>query len=204
MQVQLDLSTVEAERESTVDLLPAGSYISQIVSVEGKETNSKQGHYFEVLFKVLEGEHKDKRFKDRLNIVHSNQDTSRISQARLKGILAKGGHKNPNYLGNTDEMVNLVVEARLEIKDYIDKSGEARKSNDVKGYKAVGNAVAGGVSIAPAVAPVAPIAAPVAPVLAAPVAPPVIAAPTPAPTPAAPAVVAAPAAAGAFPWGTPT
>lgn len=198
--LNLDLSKIEVEKDSKVDLLPPGDYLGTIVEVECKETSSKSGHILVLLFKILEGEHAGKCFRDNLNIVNTSADSQRISLSRLKGILEKAGYANPSYLQDTDHMIGMTLLATLIDEKYTTSAGKTGVSNKVKKYAAAGTAAPGGTVVATPVTtpvvdpPAAPVVTPAAPA-------PFIAAPVvTTPTAGAPGAVPAAAPGGQFPW----
>ena len=204
MQVNLDLSGVQLQRESTTDFVPAGDYTVKCVSVDAAEAKSKSGHYFKLIFEVTSGEHTGKRLMDIFNVMHSNPDTQRIAQSTLKTFMTYGGHANPEVLRDTSELVTLTALIKVIAEKQTSDKGVEYDTNQIKAYKKQDGGVAAPVVAAPvAVAPVAPVA--VTPVAVAPVvAPPVVApAIVVAPAVVATSVVAAAPAAGAFPWGQP-
>jgi len=181
MKVNLNLEKVEA-KQGTVDVLPTGRYNATIIGCDVKETKAKDGHYFHLFFQVIDGDQSGKVFDDILNVANKSADTQRWALASLKTILTHGGHKNPNMLQDSDELVGLTVNVRLEsVKETYE--GKVYDKNKVKGYTKA--------EAAPAVT-LSPVASVV--VNAPPVIPPVI--------PSAP-VVAPPAVPGQFPWGAP-
>lgn len=199
MQLNLDLTQCQPEKDSKVDLLPAGDYLGKITEVDCKETKGKTGWLLVLYFLVMEGEHAGKTFCDNLNIANANADAQRISLSRLKGILEKTGYANPNHLSDTDHMVGMTLIASLVQEKYTTQSGNEVTSNKVKKYAAAGASSPGGTVVAiPAAAPIQPAAPAVAAAPSAPVA----SAAAGATGAAAPTTSAAPAA-GAFPWGTP-
>jgi hypothetical protein len=203
MNLQLDLQSVALMSSRVV--VPTGNYPVRITKSELKETKAKGGYYIEVDFTIQAGEHKGTAISDRLNIHNSNQDTVRIALQKLKTIATVGGHKNPNFVGDTSELLNLGLNIYVEenetsftgkdgtevettentIKAFYEYSEEALSSSPKK-EKASAKTVE---APAPWSPPFEQNAAPTAPPVQAPAAP---AAPAPAPS-------AAPAAS-AFPW----
>lgn len=135
--VKLDLSKVQAESETRFTLIPAGAYNAAIVGAEPKETKAKTGAYIALEFEVLDGDHKGARFGDIVNIANPNEDAVRIGLARLKRILELGGHKNPNSLKDTDELIGLAVQAVVSQEKTSTKEGKEYTNNRVDKYKAL-------------------------------------------------------------------
>jgi hypothetical protein len=135
MQVKLDLSGSEVKTGFTV--LPSGIYDMKIASSEVKETKAGGSYYLELSLEVMTGEHSGKMITDRLNIKNANKDTQKWALNNLKTILTMGGHKNPNYLEDTDEMIGLMVKVSVEEEaTTYTKDGEQKegKQNNIKGY----------------------------------------------------------------------
>jgi hypothetical protein len=135
MKVSLDLTNVADKRDSKVDYIPAGQYLSRIIEVEAAQNSKQTGNMLKVYFAVIGGEHDGKVFMESLNVVHQNKETQRIALESLKDIMRKGGHKNPNHLGDTDELLGLTVEAVLTDDNWTNDKGEEVKKTKVVKYK---------------------------------------------------------------------
>lgn len=159
-QMNLDLSGATVSTGFTS--VPSGVYSAKIVSCTPKET-AKKGYYLEIGFEILDTEHAGKTVADRLNIVNENQDTQRWALNNLKTILTAGGHKNPNFLKDTDETLGLTMKVSIEAVEG-QYEGKTVTNNNFKGYFKIDKEVS---APTPKVAP-APVAEPTAPPVSAP------------------------------------
>lgn len=191
-QVKLDLSANTAYTGRTV--LPTGIYNMEITRADVKETKAG-GHMLEVDCTVMDGEHQSKIILERINIQHTNEKVVKYGLNQIKTILTVGGHSNPNFLADTDEMIGLKlrlsVEENIQMKDgqpVTDDNGKPYRENKVKGTFKYDDSV-GSTSSEKVEAEATPSAAPSS-------AP----APTPSPAPAADAPAPAAQASGSFPW----
>ena len=213
MQLGIDLTAVETQSGNVV--VPTGTYPMEIVGVEPKETSKKTGWMLEVSYKITAGDHAGKTIKERLNVQNQSADATRIGLSQLKTILTAGKHANPNYIGDTNEMIGLKLNLYVEEVDstFTNKNNETINTtqNNIKAYYEYNEADAQSeakkeppATSAPTTAAPNPFAAAPAPIPAAaptpaPVATPQQPAQTPAATPA-PTPAASPAPK-AFPWG---
>lgn len=133
--LNLNLSDVSTMSDKVV--LPTGNYPVKITSAEVAETK-KGGHMIVAGFTVTAGEHKGATVTNRFNIVNDNEDAVRIGLQQIKTILTVGGHKNPNLLKHTGELVGLELSIYIEEVDnnWTNKDGEEVEStqNEFKGY----------------------------------------------------------------------
>jgi len=148
MKLNLDLSKVEV-RESKTNVIPAGKYPAVIAEAEMLET--KSGHALKLFFRVTEGEFAGSVVANFMNVVNSNADTMKYALSDLKKIATYIGHKNPNFITDTDELLNGrvgIVVAQREVQG----EKENYKVSDIKGYfqySEVGNAVPAATTSAP-------------------------------------------------------
>lgn len=106
MKLNLDLTETKVQSPSGYSLVPAGEYDVTVVKAELKET--KAGGAMLILgYEVQSGEFAGKIIKDTMNIVNQNADATRIGLERLKTVANATGHKNPNKIADSDELLNL-------------------------------------------------------------------------------------------------
>ena len=129
-KLNLNLSAVAAERDG-FDLLPEGIYNLRITAVEVKATKGNDGHYLEVACQVIDGSQAGKVICDRITIKNKSEDATRIGLARLKKIAEVGGHKNPNLIGDTDELVGLTFSAST-VNESFSSDGKDYQSTKVR------------------------------------------------------------------------
>lgn len=217
-RIQFDARTVEPDQG--IDPLPAGWYISALVSDEMKPTNDGSGAYLGCKFRVLDGQYKGRTFVHRFNLRNQNEQAVKISYGQLSALCHAAGQL---LVEDTQVLYNIPVKVKLALKAGGPKmnketgqpTGEMYEaSNEVRAFKNVNEpteaAPAAATLAAPAAGwgapptgafapPPAPAAAPAAPPMA-PAQPWAQAPAAPAPAPAAPPAAAAPM---APPWGAP-
>lgn len=136
MKLGLKLESVSVMSQRVV--VPTGNYSVKVASAEVKETKAKTGHYLQVGFRITEGEYEGSVLTDRLNINNKNEDAVRIGLSALKTILTVGGHKNPNFIGDTDEMIGLELGIYVEENPHSftgDDGNEIETTqNEIKSY----------------------------------------------------------------------
>jgi hypothetical protein len=198
-QLNFDASTVAPA--AALDPIPAGWYDVHITDSEAKPTGAGTGFYLELEMEVLNGPYAGRKVFDRLNLHNPNPVAVEIAYKTLSAICHATG---VIQVADSAQLHNRPMQAKVAMRAAgPGKDGQNYEaSNEVKGYKGVGQ---GAPAAAPMTPPPAPAAAPWTPP-AAPVAAPAPA-PAPAPTaapwapPAAPApVAAAPAAPATPPW----
>ena len=105
MKLGLDLSENKVSAPSTYTTVPAGEYVVNVAKMEVKDNKSRTGAYLETGYEVLEGTLAGAMIKDIINISNPNKEAERIGRDRLKTIATYIGHKNPNKIADTDEIV---------------------------------------------------------------------------------------------------
>ena len=184
-----------------------------IVSSEMKETKDKTGGYLELVFQIIEGDHKGMEGTFRLNLFNKNETATAIAYKQLSAICHCTGvmqvqdssqlHHKP-----LRALVRLQRDPEAAAKGFTEIYGVVNADGSQPGKGGQRAATAPAAPAAPPVAPPqAPVAAPAAPEpVAAPVAPaaPVQAPVAPVAAPEAPAAPApwaqAPAGGSAPPW----
>lgn len=109
------------------DALPAGRYLCVITESDIKPTKSGSGEMLKLTFEVIEGEYKNRKLWDRLNIVNSNADAERISRERLSAICHAVNVLTPK---DTCELhdIPLCVTVRTKPND------DGELVNEIRGY----------------------------------------------------------------------
>jgi hypothetical protein len=118
------------------EILPAGNYPAQIIESSLAETKSG-GTMLKLTWEILDGPAKGRRVWENLNIVNSNEQAQAIAARSLKHICTAVGFKG--VLTDSDVLHFKPVELTVAIQPA---KGEYGESNQVKGYKAYGGAVA--------------------------------------------------------------
>jgi len=110
------------------DPIPAGKYLAVITESEMKATKSGAGQYLELVFEIVEGEHKGRKLWARLNLNHPNQTTVKIARAELSAICRAVGVMRPQ---DSVELHNLPLVITVRCKKRPD-TGEI--VNEVRGF----------------------------------------------------------------------
>ena len=142
--------------------LPAGDYDVTIVKVEIKDNSSKTGHYFNLKLEVTGPTHIGRFLFGKLNVKNESAKAEQIARGQLGSILRALGIE---VLEDTDQLIGGPLRVTVTIKPA---DGQYPAGNEIKAYKAQGDA--------PSAAPAAAAAAR-APVKPAPAAAPAKAAP---------------------------
>lgn len=136
MKLNLNLSEVSTMGSRVV--LATGQYNTEIIKVEAKETKAKTGGYLQATFKVVNGDNSGVTFTENFNVSNQNADAVRIALSSIKTILTVGGHKNPNMLVDSDELIGLKVAVFLEEVPHSFTGSDGKQvettQNNVKGY----------------------------------------------------------------------
>jgi hypothetical protein len=122
--------------------LPAGDYPAWITKSEMKDT-STGGQQLVLEFAILDGEAKDKKLWDRLNLVNTGpkaQQTMEIAQRTLSAICRAAGVMNlqdSEQLHGIPMLLKVAVEVHGQDKNL--PPGTQRLVNAVKGYSTFNN-----------------------------------------------------------------
>lgn len=87
--------------------LPNGTYPVIVDNAELSLTKSGTGQVIKVKLKVLEGPSAGRLIFDQFNIKNQNPQAVQIGLGQLKGFLRAFGHRNPNTLESTTELLGL-------------------------------------------------------------------------------------------------
>lgn len=118
-KMKLNLEAVSTSASFSV--LESGMYPVSVTGAEIVENKAKTGHILNVTLTVTEGSDEGKSIINRMNIVNKNPDTVKWALRDLKTIMTVGGHSNPNFLEDSDELLGLTFNVSLEKKPQLDK-----------------------------------------------------------------------------------
>lgn len=140
-------ATTVAPRED-FSPIPTGEYLAQVIDSDLKPTRSNNGHYLELAFEIMDGEHKGRRVWSRLNLDNPNPKAVEIAQRDLSAICHAVGKLK---IADSQELHYKPMILRVE---YVEAGGNRDKpTNDVKAYKAAtggqGNAPAAPTTASP-------------------------------------------------------
>ena len=119
----------QVEPTTTFDPILAGKYLAMITASEMKPNKAGTGSYLELVFTILEGEHKGRQLWARLNLDNPNQLAVKIAKAELSAICRAVGVLTPR---DSVELHNLPLVIRVACKKRKDTDEIA---NVIKGYE---------------------------------------------------------------------
>jgi hypothetical protein len=123
-----DASKIEPQGDYTP--LPAGEYRVVITKSEKKPTKKGNGSFLELELQVVDGQHKGRTVRDRLNIWNPNQQAAEIASRQLSAICHATGVMQPRA---SEQLHGIPIFVGVAVREREDKPGEF--SNDVKSYK---------------------------------------------------------------------
>ena len=118
----------EVDPSTTFDPIAAGKYVAVITESEMKATKDGKGSYLELVFTVVEGEHKERKVWDRLCLNHPKAETVKIARSNLSAICRAVGVMQPR---DSLELHNIPLQITVKVKKRQD-TGEL--TNEVRGY----------------------------------------------------------------------
>lgn len=128
--------------------IPAGQYIAQVTESEIKPTKNGTGQMLTLRWAILDGACKGRLVFDRINIANQNPQAEEIGQRQLSGLCHAIGVLQ---LADTSQLHGKPLTITVSIRK--DASGQYGDSNEVKSYKPMAGAMAGGFAPAAAAAP---------------------------------------------------
>jgi hypothetical protein len=126
---ELNFDAEKIEPLGNFEPIPLGEYLVVISSSEIKETKEKKGKYLQFTYDVIDGEYKNRKVFDRLNIVNESETSQEIAQRALSAICRAVGILHPK---NSEELHDKPFMVKVGIRPA---KGEYQASNIVKGYK---------------------------------------------------------------------
>lgn len=121
MKLGLDLTSVEVKAASGYNVVPTGEYDVVVTKAEIMETKSG-GSMLILGYEVQSGDQAGKTIKHTMNIVNQSAEATRIGLESLKRVAIATGHKNPNKIADTDELLNknpfLVIVEEVQDGEY--------------------------------------------------------------------------------------
>ena len=118
----------EVEPQTGFEPIPAGKYLAAIVASEMKPTKNGKGHYLEMRFQLLEGEHKNRTLFARLNLDNPNETAVEIAQRELSAICRAVNCMTPQDSTELHDIPLTVAIKCVKRKD----NGEI--TNEIGGY----------------------------------------------------------------------
>lgn len=112
--------------------IPEGDYTAVIATSENKPTKEGTGSYLELVFQVVDGNHKGRQLWSRLNLDNPNARAVQMAQAELSAICRAVGVMTPQ---DSLELHNLPMVISVKCRKRAD-TGEM--TNEIRGYKKIG------------------------------------------------------------------
>jgi len=122
---QLNANLNDYDSQEGFDPLAPGWYQARVANSEIK--NGPKGDYINWEFDIIG--HPNKVW-DVMSLGNE------VSMRRLKTLATCSGHRNPNYIGDTEELHGL--ECLVNLKVETDPTGQYEPKNKIKGFKPVG------------------------------------------------------------------
>lgn len=144
--MQLNFDATEVAPSQPYDPLPPGKYAAMVIESEIKPTSKGDGRYLELVWEVTDGDFKGRRLWSRLNLENPNQTAMEIAYRELSAICHAVGKLK---IQASEELHH--VPALLTVKLRQDAGRDP--TNEVKGYQALGQGLAGTAPTAPGGAP---------------------------------------------------
>jgi hypothetical protein len=147
-----DASTVAPQ--APTGPIPAGVYLAHCTESDVGPLKSGNGTGLKMTFEILDGQYKNRKVWENLNIQHTSEETQRIAQSQLSALCHA---VNVIKLEDTAALHFKPVKIKVTVREA---QGQYQASNNIKGYESAGGAAPSFVPApAEAAAPTAPPAA---------------------------------------------
>lgn len=128
--------------DDNFELLPPGEYPVRITSGEVRFPKNGGSQYLNLRYDVLDGPKKGRVLFDTINLWSQNTTAREIAARKLKSIGVAIRIANPDYIGDSDELLQGEMVVRVAIRK--DDTGQYGDKNDIKGYKPLAGVAVGG------------------------------------------------------------
>ena len=147
-----DASTVAPQ--APTGPIPAGVYLAHCTESDVGPLKSGNGTGLKMTFEILDGQYKNRKVWENLNIQHTSEEAQRIAQSQLSALCHA---VNVIKLEDSAALHFKPVKIKVTVREA---QGQYQASNNIKGYESAGGA-APSIVLAPAEA-AAPAALPAA------------------------------------------
>jgi len=117
----------KVEPSVPMEAIPAGKYLAMVTASEMKPNKAGMGQFLELVFTIIEGEHKNRQTWERLNLSHPNEMTVRLASASLSALCRAVGIMTPNDSCELHDLP-LVLKVRCKRRKDTDEKGTLRWS----------------------------------------------------------------------------
>lgn len=133
----LNFDATNVEQRETFSPLPPDWYVAQITKSEMKPTKDGSGAYLELELTVIAGEFAKRKLFDRLNLQNNNPVAVDIAMKTLSSICHS---VNVIQVADSSQLHGIPLQVKVSVKPARNVGGtEYEASNEIKGYKAVGD-----------------------------------------------------------------
>lgn len=137
------------EPNAPAEIIPPGKYPVQIVNSEMRATKDGNGQYLWLEIDIIDGQFRNRKLWDRLNLVNGNQQTAEIAQRTLSAICHATGQMQ---VSDSEQLHARPMLATVKVRPAgPDRSGTMRDAqNEVRGYEPLSGQAPAAVARAPA------------------------------------------------------
>ena len=111
--VEFSYTAGEYEAVGEFSPIPAGMYDAKITSSDVTKNSKGTGDILKLTFEILDGQYKDRKIFENLNIRHDNPKAMQIAQNNLNGILKSTGMTG---IKDTDQLIDKKLKIKVTIK----------------------------------------------------------------------------------------
>lgn len=134
----LNFDATNVDITNHYEAIPAGDYEAMVTDSVMKPTKDGTGQYLELTLEIQSGQFQGRRLWDRLNLHNRNAKAVEIAQRQLGQLAHATGILQ---VAESTQLHNRPIIAKVSVRQEPGRD----PSNEVKGYKAIGN-----VGVAPA------------------------------------------------------
>ncbi len=117
-----DVNTVEPQKD--FDLIPPGKYPVSIDKAEVLQTRKGDGYYLKVCMTVLDGQYRNRKLWDNINIQNPSQQCTTIGLGELSAL---GRATGVTYVSDENQFLGKTCMAHVKVKD---------EQNEIRTYSA--------------------------------------------------------------------
>mgnify|MGYP000024874843 CR=1 FL=1 len=128
---KLNFNANEVEPAGSFEPLPAGEYICVITDSDMVPTKSGEGQFLKLDLQVVDGEFKNRKLFDRLNLKNKNTKTVEIAQKVLSSICRSVGVMVPR---DSSELHDKPLMVKVSVDMMNRYEGDDMKQNTIRGY----------------------------------------------------------------------